>query len=119
MHDTVAVRRVNRTRHLDRQPQCAVERQRTVQLLAFDVLHDDVVRTDVIDLADVGMVQRGDSAGLSLEALGEFFARNFDGDDPVEPRVPRPVHLAHATCSDGRNDLVRTKKGPGCYRHRR
>ena len=42
---------------------------------AFDELHDEVVGTDVVELADVRVIQCGDGAGFALEAFGEFARR--------------------------------------------
>ena len=39
-----------------------------VERLAFDKLHHQVVRPDVVELADMRMIERGDGAG-SLESL--------------------------------------------------
>src|SRR5712692_6127038 len=55
------------------------------------------------------MIQRGDSAGLALEALAKLFGADLDGDHPVEPRVARFVHFAHAARANGRKDLVRAE----------
>src|SRR5450759_5368689 len=61
--------------------------------------------------ADVGMIQRGDSSRLALEAVGELLLGDLDGDRAVQPRVARSVHVAHAAGADGREDLVRTELG--------
>ena len=43
---------------------------------ALDEFHDEVIRPDVVELADVRMVQRGDGPGFTLEAFGQLvFAR--------------------------------------------
>src|SRR6266849_1702445 len=47
------------------------KRQRPLQGLPLYVFHDKVIRSDVIELANVWVVQRGDGSGLSLEALRE------------------------------------------------
>jgi len=39
--------------------------------------------------------------------------QDLDGDIPLQPRVVRAVHLAHAARSDGRQDLVRTQASSG------
>ena len=44
-------------------------RQRAAQRRAVDVLHHQVVRADVVQRADVRMVQRGDRARLLLETI--------------------------------------------------
>src|SRR6266852_8982015 len=32
--------------------------------------------------------------------------KNLDGDSSVETRIPRPIHFAHTTSANCRNDLV-------------
>ena len=56
--------------------------------------------------ANIGVIQCRDSARFAFKAFRELFLRHFDGDDAVQPRVARPVHLAHAACADGRDDLI-------------
>ena len=66
--------RVERISHIGRDGEKPVEVQRSVadevlQGLAFQILHDDeghpIVFADVIDCADVGMVQGGCGLGLA------------------------------------------------------
>ena len=58
------------------------------------------------------MIQRGRSASFLLETAqaicvgGEISRQYFDGDDAVQARVSRPIHLAHAARSDGPQYLV-------------
>ena len=50
------------------------------------------------------------------QALGircQRFGQNLDGDVSLEPRISRSVHLAHAACSEERNDLVGTESSSG------
>ena len=57
---------------------------------------------EVVDRADVGVVEGGDGAGLALEARAavrvgaQLGGQDLDGDRAIEARVPRLVHLAHA-----------------------
>ena len=53
------------------------------------------------------MVQRGDGAGLALEAIAELLRGDFDGHVASQPRIVRLVHLAHAARADKREDFVR------------
>src|SRR3989304_620620 len=74
------------------------------QSLALEVLHDQEVHvpfpTDVMEGADVGMVEAGDGARLSLEALSkvriarEMRGKHLDGYRTVEARVLGQVDLA-------------------------
>jgi len=89
------------------------------QRLAFEVLQDEVVDAvllpDVVERADVGMVEGGDGAGLALEARaqvrvrGQVFREDLDGYGAVQARVARLVHLAHAACAEAVQDLVGTE----------
>ena len=69
--------------------------------VAFDVLHHQIVGADVVDLADVGMIQRGDSLGFALEAFGKLRGRDFDGDVAIQARIVGAIHLAHAADAYG------------------
>ena len=68
-------------------------RQRSVEGRAFDELHDGIVRADVVELADVWMVELTDRSGLALEALRELLVGGLDGDNPVEPGISRAITL--------------------------
>ena len=45
--------------------------KRLRQRRTFDEFHDEVVGANVMDGADVGMIQRRDGAGLTLEPFAE------------------------------------------------
>ena len=80
---------------------------------------------DVVDGADVRIVQRGNRARFLLEALprfrigGERAGEHLDGDRAIEPDVARAVDLAHAARADGAEDFVRTEARADGQRHRR
>ena len=84
---------------------------------ALDELHHQVIRTDVVELADIGMIQRRDGARFPLEALAEILVRNLDGDGAIEAHIARTIYLAHAARADGRDDLVRPQSGSRSQRH--
>ena len=71
-----------------------------------------VVRADVVEVADVRMVEGGDRAGFALEALapllvaGQLFRQDFDGNQAIEPGVARLIDLAHAAGADQPDDFV-------------
>ena len=52
-----------------------------------------------------------------LEALGEVFLGNLDGDSTIQPRVAGFVHLAHPTRADGRENFVGSEAGSRSQRH--
>ena len=68
---------------------------------ALDVLEHQVIRADVVDLADVGMIQRGDRARLLLEPRVMLALQPFDRDDAIQAGVAGFPHLAHAAGADG------------------
>ena len=71
MDDALPVRGIDGIENLPGQRQGFVEGQRPGQRLAVDVLHDQVVRPDVEERADMRMIQAGDRTRLALEALVE------------------------------------------------
>ena len=85
--------------------------------VAIDVLQDQIVRPDVVDLADVRMVQRSDRTRFlleSVEAIGvgrERRWQHLDRDLAPQSRITSAVHLAHAARADRRENLVRTEPG--------
>ena len=83
---------------------------------ALDELHGEeglpLVLADLVDGHDVRVVELGGGLGLGLEAPqvgrgGELAGENhFQGDDPVERRLPRLVDDAHAAAGDLFQQLV-------------
>ena len=71
---------------------------------------------EIVDLDDVGVAEAGDGLGLDQEPgamLGTgmiAFADHLQGDDPVEPAVPRPVDDAHAAPGDLTEQFVFTDR---------
>ena len=80
-----------------------------MQRLAVDILHDEVIGSDVVEGADVRMIQPGDGARLELEAVAEALTANFDGDGSGQARVARAIHLTHAARAQRRLDLIRSQ----------
>ena len=130
--DARAVRLVERRRDLDRRLERLVDRERALrqpirQRLAFEILHDEergaVLLADVVQRADVRMIELRDRAGFAIEALaelrvgGEGVGENLDRDRAIEPRVAGFVHLAHPAGADERQDLVRAEASAGVERH--
>ena len=111
MDDSLAMRLVERVGDLGRDLQRLLERERPFletrcQRLALQMRHDDKVRAidaaDVVDAADVRMVQRGDRTSFALETgpqfgiVGDLAGQDLDGDSAIEARIPCPIDLAHA-----------------------
>ena len=79
-----------------------VERQRAFERRSFDVLHDQVIWSDVVKLADVRMIERRNGLRLSLEALAELSSADFDRWlSRFRRGIVRFPDLPHTAFSDG------------------
>ncbi len=91
-------------------------RQPRRQRLAVEQLHHHelpaLVLADVVERADVGVVQRRDDAGFALEALGggrvaaQFGRQQLHGDATAQPHVLGGEHLAHGAAAERRENPV-------------
>ena len=84
MHDPQPVRGIQRVQNLARILHRPLGRQRSLQWLAFDILHHEVIGADVVQRADVRVIQRSDGACFRLESRAVFGLQPLDGDDPIE-----------------------------------
>ena len=83
---------------------------------AVDVLHRDEGRAlavaDLVDVRDVGMIERGGGFGLSDETLHAITIRRDVGRQdlqrhfPIELRILGQIHLAHPAGAEQRGDPV-------------
>ncbi len=132
MDDPLAVRLAQRVRDLGAEPEHVGERQRSfrepiLERLAVDELHDQEVDAalapDVVQRADVRMVERRHRARFALEPLAPLHivrqrSRQYlDGDGSIEARVARFVDLAHPARAERREDLVRSEAQPWLEGH--
>ncbi len=95
--------------------------------LALEELGHDigliVVDADVMDGEEVGVVEGGGGAGLTLEALPPIGAvrdlrrQHLDRHLTVELGVPRPPHLAHPTGPDGGENFITAESVTGFQVH--
>lgn len=108
MRDSGTMRTVERVGDLDGESERLIERVCPLldaggQSLALHVLHHHVTGAiliaDVVEHADVRMVQRSHRASFAFEtsaqifALGDVLGQDLDGDAAVEARVASFVHL--------------------------
>ena len=132
MRDALPVRFVERVGDLDRNLQRLVEGQRPFleargQRLAVEMRHDQIVRAidaaDVVDAADVRMVQGRDGASLALEAgsqigiASDLTWQDLDRDRPIEARVACSVDLTHSARADLDGHFIRAEACAGCECH--
>ena len=126
MDDSRAMRLDERVGNLGRTAQDLVERERSAsetggQGLAAHELHDQkvhaVVLTDVIQRANVRMAEAGDHSRFALESLAQLdpmqnlLREHLHRNGPVEPNIPGPIDLAHASRAERGLNLVRAKTG--------
>ena len=93
------------------------------QRLALEMRHDQIMRAidaaDIVDAADVGMIQGRDGASLALEAgtqigiASNLTRQDLDGNRSIEACVAGSVNLAHAAGPEGGDNLIRAEAGAG------
>ncbi len=97
--------------------------QRPAQRHALDVLQDEIARTDIVDLTDMRMVQRGNGARLVLETPNtvrvsrQLLRQDLDSDVTTKACVVRAVDLTHAASAEEGDDLVRAEATTGRQGH--
>ena len=121
MHDAFRVRGIERIGYFDGQLQQPLSLQRAagnhvLQRDPIQVFHGDepeaVVVRDLVDGADVGMVQGGGGPGFAAEAfqrlriVRHFIGQELEGDEAAEHRVLGLVHHAHAAATQLLLDTV-------------
>ena len=114
MDDAFGVSGVKRIGHFDGHVQNAFQLHRTsgdvvFQRFAIKVFHGDervgIALTDIVNRADVGMVQSGSSlcfalkSRQSLSIFGNVIGKKFQCDEAMKPRVFRFVDNSHAAAA--------------------
>src|SRR6185436_10030976 len=118
MRDAAAMRGVERIADLRRVAKHGRDRQRSVQRLPVNVLHDEVIGSDVMQSTNIRMIQTRDRLRLALEPVAEPLAGNFDGDGASQTRVAGAIHLSHASGAQRSLDLVRSETRSSGELHR-
>ena len=121
MHHSLAVGCVQGIGDLDGDAQHFTTGNRTLdqafgQRLAFQKFHHQVVTAvvvaDVVQRADVGVIETADGLGLAgktlpdVGAAGHAFGQDLDGDRSVQAWVVGLVDLAHAAGTGLADDFV-------------
>ena len=55
------------------------------------------------------MIQCRRRSSFSLDTFGKILFGDFDGNDAVQPGIAGAVDVAHTSCADTREDLVRAE----------
>jgi len=86
------------------------------QRAALQILHRDermaLVLIDVVDRADVRVVERRCRAGFLSKAvqgvriLGQFPAQKLQGNEPAELRILGLIHDSHSAAADSLDDSI-------------
>ena len=103
-------------------------RETSVQGLALKQFHDEELTVtflpDVVDGADVRVIQRGNRSRFTLEPSGgqtidiRSHREHFDCHVAVQSCVSPSIDFPHAAGADRRDDFVRTEASAGDERHR-
>src|SRR5436189_4884339 len=70
------------------------------QRWAINQLHHEIIRPNVVEMANVGMVQCRNSPSFTLETLRETFGGNLDSNFAIKACVACPVNFTHAALAD-------------------
>ena len=121
VHDAFAMRGVERVGHLDREIEQVVEfhgaaGDDVLQRLAVEKFHGDegfAVRfSDIVNRANVGMVQGGGSLGFPLETreglrvFRDIVGQEFQRDETMEAHVFGLINHAHPTAAKAFEDAI-------------
>ena len=122
MHDAFLVRSFESIHNLLPNTECFFERNRAFfnplsQSRTLDVLHDQVIGADVVQSADVGMIQCRNRPRLTFKPIVELLRRYLNGDIAPELQIARTPHFAHPAFADGRDDFVSAEFVSGLQFH--
>ena len=109
MDDVLLVRGFNPIDQLLNDGLSVFEIQRAAQVLAFYILHDKIVRPNVVQMADVGMVESRNCTRFASKPLGELGVRDFDRYITIQPGIMGTINLTHPAFTDRRKNLVRAE----------
>ena len=104
------VRRLQRVGNLARQTHRLVRNDRTAQRFPVEIFENEVVGSDIVDLANMWMVDRGNRARFALKLARIVSNQPLDRDRAIQASIVRLVDLAHTSRADERLDLY----GPSC-----
>jgi hypothetical protein len=89
------------------------------QRFALDQLHHEVVGPDIVERADVRVIECCDGTCLAVETLAKARCADLDGDRTIEAGIDRPEHLPHTAGTKPRLHTIDTELPAGLQHRRR
>jgi hypothetical protein len=83
----------------------------------LDVLHHKVIRPDVVQRTNVGVIQCADGFRFPLETFTELRGGNLEGNNTIKARVAGLVNVSHSACADRDEDFIRTQPSSASKPH--
>ena len=109
MDDSLRVRGIQSVQDLRGVVQGLLQRQWTLQRSAFKIFHHQIIRPNVVQMANVWVVQRGNRVSFAAKTFAEVLGGNFDGYIPAQPRIARAIHLAHTARAECGGNFIGTE----------
>jgi hypothetical protein len=114
MNDALVVRAAKSAGDLEAVLQDLLGRKRALaqtcsECLPLDKLHDEVIGPDIIERADVRMIERGNRMRLAVEAPAELLGGDFDGYWTIETGIDASINVTHSARTNQRVDSVWTE----------
>ena len=82
--------------------------------LPLDQLHHQVVRPDIVQRADMRVIQGGDGAGFAIETCREALMRELDRHRAAQPRIDGAKDFTHTSLAEFALDGVRSEPISRC-----
>src|SRR5258708_5222744 len=88
-----------------------IDREGAPQRRAVYILHHEVIGADIVQSADMRMIQCRDGTRFPLKMPAKPARGNLDSNFAVEPGIHCPVDRTHSARADKRFDRIRTELG--------
>ena len=132
VNHALGVRRLQRVADVFRNVERFFDRNRPAldslrERLALDQFEDEESQTlvflEIVDGGNVGMIERGQNFGLTLEAayafgiVAELLGKNLDCDFALQLQVARGVNLSHPALADQGRNFIGAELSSNTYGH--
>jgi len=119
MRDALPMRGVQSLQNLARIVYSLFPRQWTCQRHALDELHHEVVGADVMQRADMRMIERRHGTSFPFKPFAEVGFRHFQRHGAIQASIARLPDFTHATLAQRRDQGIGTELVVRRKRHRR